>query len=140
MLETLADNAVMNKDADVLTEYVRQSLKRTISNRFFDEDSNQVVTLDPSIEQAIMDSVKQTETGTYLALEPSIMSQIIRATADTAEKLTSMGRTPIILTSPIVRIYYKRMIEEQLPDIIVISYNEIDPRVELQSVGMVSLN
>lgn len=139
IFETLADYALTNKDPDILTEYVRQALKRTISKKFFDEETNQVLTLDPSIEQQIMDSVKKTEQGMYLNLDPSYIEKIMQGTAVAADKLDSMGRTPIILTSPIVRVYYKKLIEERFPGVIVISYGEIDNQVELQSVGMVSI-
>lgn len=139
VFETLADYGLTNKDPDLLTEYVRQSLKRSISNKFFDEEVNQVVTLDPEIEQQIMDSVKKTEQGMFLTLEPSVVDTILSQTREAADKLESLGRNPIILTSPIVRIYYKRLIEERFPNIVVISYGEIDSKVELESVGMVTI-
>lgn len=139
VFETLADNAAVSRDPDLLTEYVRQELKRSISMKFFDSDTNQVVTLDPAIEQSIMDSVKQSEQGAYLNMDPAVIQQIIDATGEEAEKMVASGRVPIILTSPIVRIYYKRIVEERYPDIIVISYSELDPTIELQSVGMVSI-
>ncbi len=138
IFETLADYGLANKDPDILTEYVRQSLKRTISKTFFDEETNQVLTLDPSIEQMLMDSVKRTEQGMFLNLEPDKIEKILNATHAAAQKQEAMGRTPIILTSPIARVYYKRLIEERYPDIVVISYGEIDNQAELQSVGMVS--
>jgi len=139
VFEILADNANISRDPDLLTEYVRQALKRSISAKFFDGDTNQVITLDPTIEQLIMDHVKQSEQGTYLTLDPESMEKVLNATGSEAEKLVASGRVPIILTSPIVRIYYKRMIEERYPDIIVISYSELDPTIELQSVGMVTI-
>ena len=139
IFETLADNASVSRDPDLLTEYVRQELKRSISAKFFDGETNQVVTLDPAIEQSIMDSVKQSEQGTYLNMDPEMMQKIMDASGREAEKLVASGRVPIILTSPIVRIYYKRIIEERYPDVVVISYSELDPNVELQSVGMVGV-
>jgi flagellar biosynthesis protein FlhA len=139
VFETLADYGISNKDPDILTEYVRQALKRSISKKFFDEETNQVLTLDPVVEQKIMDSVKKTEQGMFLSLDPSVVEQILKGTGKAATKLESMGRTPIILTSPIVRVYYKRLIEERYPNVIVISYGEIDNQVELQSVGMVTI-
>ncbi|MDF1616810.1 flagellar biosynthesis protein FlhA [Petrocella sp. FN5] len=139
VFEILADNASISRDPDLLTEYVRQALKRSISAKFFEGDTNQVITLDPTIEQLIMDHVKQSEQGTYLTLDPESMEKVLNATGSEAEKLVASGRVPIILTSPIVRIYYKRMIEERYPDIIVISYSELDPTIELQSVGMVTI-
>lgn len=140
IFETLADNAATVRDPDMLTEYVRQSLKRAISSRYFDvSDDNQVITLDPAIEQMILDAVKHTETGTYLSLAPDTSQKIVRATIAEVEKLTSIGRMPIVLTSPIVRIYYKKLTYEDIPELVVISFNEIDSNMKLQSVGMVSL-
>ncbi len=140
IFESLADNAAMSRDTDLLTEYVRQSLKRSISAKFFEDDNNQVATLDPKIEQDIMDNIKHSEQGAYLNLNPEYISNINLATGDVVSKLIDSGRVPIILTSPIVRIYYKRIIEERYPNIVVISYSEIDAEVELQSVGMVSVS
>lgn len=140
IFETLADQALLTKDTDVLTEYARQSQKRSISAKFLDEKNQQVLTLDPAVESMIMESVKHSEQGTYLALDPAVISEIIEATDLAVRKLTEMGKMPIIITSPILRIYYKRIIQEQLPEVVVISYNEIDASTELQSVGMVSLS
>jgi flagellar biosynthesis protein FlhA len=140
ILETLADHASVSRDTDVLTEYVRQSLKRAISSKYFPpNESTSVVTLDPAVEQDIMGAVKQTEQGTYIALEPEKSQQIIKATETEVQKLENMGKNPIIITSPIVRMYYKRLTQDYLKDLIVISYNEIESNVELQSVGMVSI-
>ncbi|MCT4688243.1 flagellar biosynthesis protein FlhA [Vallitalea sp.] len=141
IFETLADNAITNRDTDILTEYVRQSLKRAISSTFFDEsESNSVITLDPGLEQKIMDSVKNTEQGTYLALDPEITAKIFNSVEQETNKLSSIGRTPILLTSPIVRIYFRRLTEEGYPDLIILSYNELDANAEIQSVGMVSID
>jgi flagellar biosynthesis protein FlhA len=141
IFETLADNAITNRDTDILTEYARQSLKRAISATFFGEnENNNVITLDPSLEQVIMDSVKHTEQGTYLALDPEVTNKIFISVEQEINKLVSIGRTPILLTSPIVRIYFRRLTEEQLPDLIILSYNELDSNAEIQSVGMVSIS
>ncbi len=139
IFESLADNATMSRDTDLLTEYARQSLKRSISERFFEDESNQVVTLDPAIEQDIMDNIKHSEQGAYLNMDPQKLASITIATGEEVAKLVASGRSPIVLTSPIVRIYYKRIIEEKYPDVIVISYSEIESNVELQSIGMVSV-
>ncbi|PKM96109.1 MAG: flagellar biosynthesis protein FlhA [Firmicutes bacterium HGW-Firmicutes-1] len=141
IFETMADHASVTRDPDVLTEYVRQTLKRAISAKYFENDeSNQVITLDPAIEQAIMESVKHTEQGTYLSLKPEMTQQILSATKKEIMKLTATGRMPIILTSPIVRVYYKRLTQEEFEDLVVLSFNELDSNVELQSVGMVSVS
>lgn len=140
ILETLADNAAVTRDTDVLTEYARQSLKRAISNKFFSKtESTTVITLDPEIEQEIMASIKQSEQGAYLTLDPERTKQIIKATEEEADKLEKMGKAAIIITSPIVRMYYKRLTQDYFKDLVVVSYNEIDSDIELQSVGMVSI-
>ncbi len=139
IFETLADYSPTTRDTDVLTEYVRQALKRAISARFFsDGEATSVVTLDPKIEQEIMGSVKQTEQGAYLALAPERTRAIMEATQRELKKLEELGRNPIVITSPIVRIYFKKLSEEFISDIIVISYNEVDSSVELQSVGVIT--
>ncbi|OOB80253.1 MAG: flagellar biosynthesis protein FlhA [Epulopiscium sp. Nuni2H_MBin003] len=136
--EILADYATSIRDTDVLTEYVRQGLSRAISKKVFIGKTNKVITLDPAIEQAIMSSVQHTEQGSYVALEPSMLQNIITNLKKEINKLTSIGLSPIILTSPIVRIYFKQLTNQYIPDLIVISYNEIAQSVEIQSIGMVS--
>ena len=139
IFETLADHATVTRDTDVLTEYVRQSLKRAISAKYFDaNEATSVVTLDPKIEQEIMNSVKQTEQGAYLTLDPDRTKEIMKSVGDEISKLENLGKNPIIITSPIVRMYFKKLTEDYYQDLIVVSYNEIDSNVELQSVGMVT--
>lgn len=140
IFETLADNATTTRDTDVLTEYVRQSLKRAISNKYFpSNEMTSVVTLDPKIEQEIMGSVKQTEQGAYINLAPEKMQDILNSVKDEVDKMEELGKNPIIVTSPIVRMYFKKITSEQFRDLTVISYNEIAPDVELQSIGMVTV-
>ena len=139
IFETLADHAGNTRDTDILTEYARQSLKRAISNKFFaGNDTNSVITVDPSVEQEIMNSVKQTEQGAYLNLAPDRIKGIVESTKEEIKKIEDMGRMPIVITSPIVRIYFKRLTSDYIKDLVVISYNEVESDVELQSVGMVT--
>ena len=139
ILETLADYAPTNRDTDILTEYVRQALKRAISNKYFPGgETTSVVTLDPKAEQDIMNSVKQTEQGAYITLDPEKTQRLMQSVRVEAEKLENLGKNPIVVTSPIVRMYFKRLTRDYFPDLIVISYNEIESNVELQSVGMVT--
>ena len=139
IFETLADYAPTTRDPDILTEYVRQSLKRAISGKFFPaNETTSVVTLDPKIEQEIMSSVKQTEQGAYLNLDPERTKKIMESLGNEVTKLENLGKNPIVITSPIVRIYFKRLTEDYFRDLIVISYNEIETNIELQSVGMVT--
>ncbi len=138
IFETMADYAATTRDTDVLTEYCRQALKRAISARFFEPgDTTSVVTLDPVIEQEIMASVKQTEQGAYLTLAPDRTKAIISATEAELKKLDDLGKSQIVITSPIVRIYFKKLVEDYFEEIIVISYNEIENDVEVQSIGMI---
>lgn len=140
IFETLADYAPTTHDTDILTEYVRQSLKRAISNKYFaNKDMTSVITLDPKVEQEIMNSVKQTEQGAYLALDPEYSAKIMESLQEQTSKLEELGHTPIIITSPIVRMYFKHLTMEQFKNLQVLSYNEIDSDVELQSVGMVTV-
>ena len=139
IFETLADYAQTTRDTDVLTEYVRQSLKRAISAKYFPaNETTSVVTLDPKVEQEIMSSVKQTEQGAYLTLAPERTKAIMASVQTESDKLESLGKNPIIITSPIVRMYFKRLTEDYFKDLIVVSYNEVETNVELQSVGMVT--
>lgn len=140
IFETLADYAPTTRDTDVLTEYVRQSLKRAISSKYFPAgEMTNVVTLDPKVEQEIMGSVKQTEQGAYLTLDPEVTGKIMESVQMELNKLEELGKNPIIITSPIVRMYFKRLTQDYFKDLIIVSYNEIDSNVELQSIGMVTV-
>lgn len=139
IFETLADHAQTTRDTDVLTEYARQSLKRAISMKYFpNNETTSVITLDPKVEQEIMSSVKQTEQGAYLTLDPEKTKMIISSVETEIQKLESIGKNAIIITSPIVRMYFKKLTEDYFNDLIVVSYNEVESNVELQSVGMVT--
>ncbi|MBR5969156.1 MAG: flagellar biosynthesis protein FlhA [Lachnospiraceae bacterium] len=139
IFETLADYAPGTHDTDILTEYVRQSLKRAISTKYFmQEDTTTVVTLDPKLEQEIMDSVKQTENGAYITLSPEKTRAVLNSVGKETAKLEQAGKASIVMTSPIVRMYFKRMTQDYYKDLIVVSYNEVEPNIELQSVGMIS--
>ena len=141
IFETLADYAATSRDTDILTEYVRQSLKRAISSKYFgDGDMTSVVTLDPKIEQMIMSSIKQTEQGAYISLDPAVTKKILKSTEIEIQKLENKGQAPIIITSPIVRMYFKKLTNDYFKDLIVISYNEIDSNIELKSVGVVTID
>ncbi len=141
IFETLADHAATTRDTDVLTEYARQSLKRAISGKYFPTNEvTSVITLDPKMEQEIMASVKQTEQGAYLTLDPEKTKELMAALEVEIKKLEDLGKNAIIITSPIVRMYFKKLTEEYFRDLIVVSYNEVESNIELQSVGMVSLS
>ncbi len=139
ILETLADYAQITRDTDMLTEYVRQALKRSISQKYFGDGPNKVITLDPQLEQEIMQSVQHSEQGSFIALDPETTQRIFNSLNVELSKLTSLGIQPIILTSPIVRVYFKKLVEQIAPDLVVISYNEVEPTSEIQSIGMVGI-
>ncbi len=139
IFETLADHAATTRDTDVLTEYVRQNLKRAISGKYFaPNEVTSVITLDPKTEQDIMSSIKQTEQGAYLTLDPERTKAIIASVEAEVAKLENLGKNAIIITSPIVRMYFKKLTSDYFRDLIVVSYNEVESNVELQSVGMVT--
>ncbi len=139
ILETLADYARVTRDTNVLTEYVRQYLKRQISAMYMPSKRAKVVTLDQNVEEVLMGSIKHGENGTYLSLDPRTSSGIINSLAAQLQNLLTMGEQPIVVTAPIVRFYFKQMTEATIPDLIVLSYNEIEGDIDLQSVGMVSI-
>ncbi len=139
IFETLADYAPTTRDTDILTEYVRQSLKRAISGKYFPpHETTSVITLDPKVEQEIKNSIKQTEQGAFLNLDPEKTKRVMASVGNELQKLENLGKSPIVITSPIVRMYFKRLTEDYYRDLIVVSYNEIESNVELQSVGMVT--
>ena len=139
ILETLADYAPVTHDSDMLTEYTRQGLGRAISKKFIGDNKSSVITLDPKLEQIIMDSIHKTESGSYLTLEPGISNSILNNLSKQVQRLIQLGQQPIVLSSPVVRLYFKRLTEQIIPGLIVLSYNEIDPNIEIQSVGVVSI-
>ncbi|MGE5613903.1 MAG: flagellar biosynthesis protein FlhA [Bacillota bacterium] len=139
ILETLADYAPLTHDADLLTEYVRQALGRAISRKYFTNGTSSVITLDPKLEQTILDSVQKTETGSYVALEPGLTNTILANLSKQIQKLVQLGQQPIVLASPVVRLHFKRIAEQAIPGIVVLSYNELDPELTIQSVGTVGV-
>jgi len=139
IIEALGDYGTLTRDPDMLTEYVRQALKRSISKRFIPEDVAYVITLDPSLEQLIIESTKQSEHGSYLAIEPTQVHSIFDKLRSIIENMKNKGRTPVILTSPLVRRQFRKIAEQISPELAVLSYNEIDSGVEVLSEGTVSL-
>lgn len=140
ILDTLADYGAVVKDMDMLTEHVRQSLKRTITHRFADSGQMKVISLDANIENKIMGSVKKVENGSYLALEPKEIQEIITSTSQEVEKIRDLVQTPIILTSPIVRLYFKRLLDQFSMRVTVLSFNEIDTDIKIQALGNISIS
>lgn len=140
IFETLADYGTYTKDPDVLTEYVRQSLSRQITQQFSQKgETLQVITVGPGLEKKIAESVQQSEQGSYLALDPVSTQSVYQKLSEQVNRLIQSGQQPIVLTSPTIRMYLRQVIERTMQDIPVLSYSELEPNVEIQSIGVVNL-
>ena len=138
ILETLADASATTKDPDHLTEHVRQALARQILEPLIDKDKKlYVLTLDPQIEQKILASIQPSDFGTYLALDPKTLQDLLQSLGKEVEKMSLKGYLPVIVCAPVVRINLKRATERQIPQLIALSYNELVNGIQVQSVGMV---
>ena len=140
ILETIGDHTNALKDVDIITEYVRQSLKRTITHRFAEANSLRVITLDTQIEDMIVSSVKKNDQGSYLAMAPDMIQHIVSVTNNEIDKIKDVIPTVIILTSPVVRIYFKKLTDQFIPNLTILSYSEIDSTAQIQAIGNISLN
>ena len=139
ILETLADYSEVTRDLDLLSEYVRQALSRAISKRFVQGKKVRVITVDADVEQLIVENIKKSEQGTYVALDQKQIQGIFTSLKSAVERFNQMGITPIVLTSPVVRMHFKKISAQLIPDLTVLSYNELEQDVEIFSDGMVTL-
>ncbi|MDR1701285.1 MAG: flagellar biosynthesis protein FlhA [Sporomusaceae bacterium] len=140
ILETLADYATFTKDTDILAEYVRHALARQISRQYVPPNNILTcVTVAPQLENTIANSLQRTDQGTYVSLDPQTVQSITTSLTGELPKITNMGFQPIVLTSPNVRPYFKKLTERSIPDLIVLSYAELEPKVEVQALGMVKI-
>lgn len=141
IFETLADFAKVTSDTDILAEYVRQSLARQITNQHVGQgETLKVATLSGKIEKTIADAIQQTEHGNYLALDPAISQKILEAIAKQIEQFSTLEQTPILLCSPAVRMYVRQLTERYFPKVPILSYNELEANVEVQSIGVVNMD
>ena len=141
ILEALADYAGATKDTDILTEYVRQRMSLSICRRYVGPDGNLVVfSFHPSVEQMLVDNIRQTELGARLILDPNRVQELLRAIRDQIEVLAQRGREPIALCSPRTRLHIRRLVEQTFPTVAVLSYAEIAPDVNIESIGLVTLD
>lgn len=139
IFETLADNGKFTKDPDVLTEYVRQALSRQITQQYaVPSEPLKVITVSPAIEKRIAEAVQQSDQGNYLALDPASSQSIYQRLSEQVGRVAQMGQQPIILTSPSIRMYMRQLLERTMQDIPVLSYSELEPNIEVQSVGVVN--
>ncbi len=140
IFEALADYAKMTSDPDLLAEYVRQALARQITKQYVNENETlNVITVSGKVEKLIADSVQQTEHGSYLSMDPTDSQAILESTANQIEQQSLRQQTPILLCSPAVRMYYRQLTERYFPNVPVLSYNELEADVEVQSSGVVNI-
>ena len=139
ILEVLADYAQATKDTEILTEYVRHAMARHITQQYTQNNQLTCITLDPVIENKIAGAVQRTDRGSYVSMDPDSMQKIISSLGVELQKLTDMGYQPIVLTSPTVRLYFRKLVERSVPGIIVLSHAEIEQTVEIQIIGVVKL-
>ncbi len=140
ILETLADYVPMSKNVDLLTGYARQALARTITGEYKDMDGNiTVVMVSPGIEDSINKSVQHTEYESFVAADPNLIQEVVSKFQEFVKIFTNKGLQPIILCSPNVRIYLRKILEKFFPNIIVLSHNEITNEVNIKSLGMLAV-
>ena len=140
IFETLADYAKLTSDTDILTEYVRQALARQITTQFVNgQPALKVITVSGKVEKMVADSIQQTDHGNYLAMDPQESQYVLEAIAKEVERVSFMEQSPLILCSPGVRMYLRQLTERYFPQIPILSYNEVDAAVEIQSVGVVNV-
>lgn len=140
IFETFADFAKMTNDTDLLTEYARQALSAQISKQYAsDEATVKVITIGGKAEKRIAESIQQTEHGNYLSMDPESQQEIIKTLHEETDKLRVQEDTAVVLCSPAIRMYVKQLIDRFLPQIVVLSYNELEPDIQVQSVGVVNV-
>jgi len=141
ILETLADWSPATKDLDILAEHVRHALARTITKMHLSPEGNiAAITLGHSLESAISESLQQTDHGSFLSLDPSVAQQMMNNLAASFEKVSSLNYQPVVMCSAQIRYHVKRLIDRFMPHIVVLSYDEILSKVEIQSLDMLELN
>ena len=140
IVETLADYAPVTKDPDVLTEYVRQKLARAIVDRHIAKDGMlPVITLEQDVEDVLLNSIKHTEHGSYLSVEPNAATSIANSVSKEIEKVMTTGSQPALLCSPAIRRHFRRMVEQFAPSIMVLSHNELPNNIRFKALGKVGL-
>jgi flagellar biosynthesis protein FlhA len=141
IIETLGDYSTRTKDLEVLTEYVRNALARTICKNYVDDkDRLWCMTLDPAVEDLINGHLERSERGTTNTMPPQTAQAIVKQIGEKCNELTQTGRNAVVLCSPQVRSALRRMIEGTLPQVAVLAYNEIVPDVTVEAVAMIGMN
>ncbi|WP_029545637.1 flagellar biosynthesis protein FlhA [Selenomonas sp. AB3002] len=139
IMEVLADYGHATKDTEILTEYVRHAMARSLTQANVQNGILPCVTLDPALENRIAGGVQRTDHGSYVSLDPDSMQRLLQSLDTELQKLTNMGYQPIVLTSPAVRLYFRKLVERSVPGLIVLSHAEIEQSVEIQILGVVKI-
>jgi len=140
IVETLADYAPVTKDPDILTEYVRQKLARAIVDPLIAKDGTlPVITLEQNIEDVLLNSIKHTDHGSYLSVEPNVATSIANSVSRQMEKVMTTGSQPVLLCSSALRRHFRRMVEQFAPSTTVLSHNELPNKIRFKSLGKVNL-
>ncbi len=140
IMESLADNSKNTRDIEVLTEYVRFALARTICNQITDENGTiNVITLDPNIEDIVANNIQKSVQGSFPTVDPDTTTKILGAIKDTVESVYFYNNQPVILVSPNIRAVFRKLIEMVFPQIMVISLNEVPNDVQINSEGVVRI-
>lgn len=140
ILETLADYGLVTKDTETLTEYVRQSLKRTIATKYMDEEQRiKVIVVHPKVEELITQSIQKTATGSYPVLKPDSVNRMLDSLGNVHQQLVAEGTSHVILASPKIRLAVRKLITFNFPDIAVLSLNEIPNEIMIESVGSIEI-
>jgi flagellar biosynthesis protein FlhA len=140
-LEALADAAPLTRDLDLLTEHVRQALARSITRQHADSEGRlSLITLAPQIEQKVQGAIQQASQGSYLALDPEDAQGLVGGLSRAVERVVTQGHAPVLLTAPVIRAHVKKLTERFLPNLTVLSPNEITPGVEVQSIETVEVS
>ena len=140
ILETVSNHASTVHDPEMLTEYVRQALRRTITRQWSEGGQIRVITLDSGIEKTIINSISKNEHGTYLALDPQTTQKIITRLSECITNVKDIVNTPIILTSPVVRLYFSKLLQQFYPKAVVLSFNELENNVQIQAVANIAVD
>jgi len=139
IIETISDYGSSLKDTEMLTEYIRQSLKRTITRKWSEGGQIKVITLSTDVEKLIINAINKNDRGSYLSIDPEIMQKIVGELLEQIKKLKEEMNIPIILTSPFVRGYFRKLVDQFYPKAVVLSFNEIDNAVQIQAIGNISI-
>lgn len=139
IVETISDYGTTVKDTEMLTEYIRQSLRRTITRKWSDGGQIKVITLSTDVEKLIINSINKGDRSSYLSIDPEVMQKLVGELIEQIKSIKEEINVPIILTTPFVRSYFRKLVDQFYPKAVVLSFNEIDNAVQIQAIGNISI-